>query len=197
MNENKLKAKDLITIAIFTVISLLIYAAYSVIAGTLPLLYIFFVPVVVIPLGIPWCYLRAKTPRRFGTLIQCILFGLILFLITGAWFILAGAALGGVLAELASGFGKYKSFKLNVFGFALFGMAYNVSEFILFLVARDYYYNFALESGMNAEYMNAVLLIINWPMLLLTTALSAVGAAIGMLLGKKLLKKHFIKAGMV
>jgi hypothetical protein len=50
---------------------------------------------------------------------------------------------------------------------------------------------------MTAEYMDALLNYVSGPLLALTSMLSAVGAVIGMLLGRVFLKKHFERAGIV
>jgi energy-coupling factor transport system substrate-specific component len=150
-----------------------------------------------IPCGVVWAYLRVKVPKRFAILIQSVIFALIAFLMGSGWFVSAGIFVGGVLAELLAGAGGYRSFGWNVAGYAVFAICLNLGIFAIILLARDYYYDFCVESGMAAEYMNALLDFVNVPLLALTSALSAAGAAIGMLLGRVFLKKHFVKAGVV
>ena len=50
---------------------------------------------------------------------------------------------------------------------------------------------------MTVEWTNAFLNFMSWPVLLGTGALAIIGAVIGMLIGKTMLKKHFVKAGIV
>jgi len=64
MNANKLKAKDLITTAIFTVVTIIVFFAGSMTFGMVPLLYPFLVAAVSIPGGIIWAYMRVKVPKR-------------------------------------------------------------------------------------------------------------------------------------
>jgi energy-coupling factor transport system substrate-specific component len=104
---------------------------------------------------------------------------------------------GAILAELLARAGGYKSFKWNTAGYAAFAVCLNLGIFAIMLLARDYYYNFCIESGMTPEYMTALLDFMSGPLLLLTSALSAVGAVLGMLLGRAFLKKHFQKAGII
>jgi hypothetical protein len=49
---------------------------------------------------------------------------------------------------------------------------------------------------MNKGLMDFLLGFMSWPTLLMTSALSAAGAIVGMLIGKAFFKKHFKKAGI-
>jgi energy-coupling factor transport system substrate-specific component len=197
MNTNKLRAKDLITIGIFTVVFIAIYFVCAIPLGLIAPLYLFCVPIAMIPCGIVWTYLRAKVPKRYALLLQGVLFAVIVFLLGSGWFVSVGVMIGAILAEAFAGIGKYKSFKWNVVGYAAFAVLLNLGTFAIILLARDYYFDFCIESGMDASYMNSMIDFVSGPLLLLTSALSAVGAVIGMLLGKVLLKKHFKKAGLL
>ncbi|MDR1272395.1 MAG: MptD family putative ECF transporter S component [Clostridiales Family XIII bacterium] len=197
MNTNKLRAKDLITIGIFSVVFILVYMACALPTGLIVQLYPFCAGIAMIPCGIVWAYLRTKAPKPLATLIQGVLFALIVFIMGSGWFVSVGVFAGAVLAELFARAGRYKSFKLNTAGYAAFAVCLNLGMFGIILFARDYYYNFCIESGMTAEYMEELMNFINGPLLALSSALAAMGAVIGMLLGRTFLKKHFIKAGIV
>jgi energy-coupling factor transport system substrate-specific component len=193
----QLKGKDLINLAIFSLLFFLIFMAVALPTGLLVFLYPFCVGIAIIPCGIVWAYLRAKVPKRFGMIIQGVIFALTAFLLGSGWFVAAGLLAGGILAELLSGVGAYKSMKWDTAGYAAFAVCYNLGMFALILFARDYYFDFCVESGMDAGYMNALIDFFSGPMLLLTSALAAAGAVIGMLLGRRFLKKHFERAGIV
>jgi energy-coupling factor transport system substrate-specific component len=197
MNQNKLKAKDLITTAIFTLLYLAIYSVVSTLIWMSVALIPFCVAVAMIPCGIVWSYMRVKTVKRFGILIQAALMAVIAFIIGAGWNASVGLLIGGLLAELLSGVGKYRSFKWNLVGYAVFAIAYNLGLYAIILIARDYYYEFCVRSGIDAKITESLINTMSGPLLLLTCALSAAGAVIGMLLGKLLLKKHFKKAGIV
>jgi energy-coupling factor transport system substrate-specific component len=197
MNTNKLRAKDLITTAIFTVVFLVVVFACSMTIGMIPLGYPFLVAVAMIPGGIVWAYLRVKVPKRFCVLIQGVVVGLLFMLLGSGWFIAVGSAVGGVVAELISAAGNYKSNKINIISYAAYGISLNMGAFAIVLLARDYYYNFAIQGGMDTAWMDTFTRFMNWPILALTSALCVVGAVIGMALGKAMLKKHFVKAGIV
>jgi energy-coupling factor transport system substrate-specific component len=197
MNTNKLKAKDLITIAIFGVVFILVYMACALPTGMLVPLYPFCVGIAMIPCGIVWAYLRAKAPKPLAIFIQGVLFAVFTFIMGSGWFVALGILIGCTAAELLAGAGKYKSFKWNAAGYAAFAVCLNLGLFAIILLARDYYYDFCIQSGMTAEYMEELLSFISAPLLALSSALSAIGAVAGMLLGRVFLKKHFVRAGIV
>jgi energy-coupling factor transport system substrate-specific component len=197
MNADRLTAKDLITLAIFSVVFIVVYMVCAIPTGLIVPLYPFCVGIAMIPCGIVWAYLRTKAPKPFAILIQGILFAAIVFIMGSGWFVAAGILIGAILAELFSSVGRYKSFKWDVVGYAAFSVCLNLGIFAIMLLARDYYYEFCIESGMTAEYMEALLGFVSGPLLVLTCVLSVAGAIIGMLLGRTFLKKHFVKAGIV
>jgi energy-coupling factor transport system substrate-specific component len=197
MNEHKLKSKDLITIAIFTVLFVLVYFAVATLAVMAIFLYPFCVALAMTPCGIIWAYLRVKVPKRFAILLQSVLFALLFFLLGSGWFVALGALVGGVLAELLSRAGKHRSFQWNAAGYAALAASLNMGVYAIILFAPGYYYGFGVESGMDAGYMEFQVSAVTGPLLLLTTALTAAGAAAGMLFGRAMLKKHFEKAGII
>ena len=197
MKTNKLTAKELINTAIFSVVFALIVFVCSMTVGMIPVVFPFLVPICMVPCGIVWVYMRVKTPKAFSILIQCAILTLMLFIVGSAWFIVLGMLVGGVLAEIISGIGKYKNFTLNTIGYAAYGLAFNFGGFALILFAREYYREFMAGNGMESDYMITLLDFFSLPVFLVTTALTIVTAVVGMALGKKLMKKHFEKAGIV
>jgi energy-coupling factor transport system substrate-specific component len=206
MNENKfesgsaggkLKAKDLITTAIFTVVFIIVVLACSFTFGMIPLGYPFLVSVIGLVGGTIWVYMRVKAPKRFTILIQTAVMTLVLAMFGTGWSLSLGFFTGGILAELITSAGKYKNFALNTAGFAAFCFCVHIGAFLVCLVARDQYYDFCVSGGMTTEWTETFLNFMSWPVMLGSGALAIVGAIAGMLIGRAMLKKHFVKAGMV
>lgn len=197
MNTNKLRAKDLITTAIFSVVMILIFFVGSMTFGMVPVLYPFLVAFVCIPGGIVWAYMRVKVPKRYSIIIQCSVITLVFFLMGIGWSLALGFLSGGILCEIISGAGRYKSFRLNIIGFAAFGLCVHTGAFLIALMARDYYYDFCVNSGMTSDWTDAFLDFMTWPVMLGSGVVVIIAAVGGMLLGKAMLKKHFVKAGIV
>ena len=197
MNENKLRAKDLITTAIFTVVTIIIFFAGSMTFGMIPVLYPFLVAFISVPGGIVWAYLRVKVPTRFAIIIQSVVTTLVFWFAGIGPFLALGFLVGGLFAEIIAGIGKYKNFALNAAGYAAQAFCVHLGAFLVAIVARDYYYDYCTTGGMSVEWTNTFLNFMSWPVMIGTGVLAIIGAAAGMLLGKVLLKKHFQKAGMV
>jgi energy-coupling factor transport system substrate-specific component len=197
MNTSKLRAKDLITTGIFTVVFTLVVMVISLTFGMIPVVYPFIVAIGMIPCGIVWAYMRAKVPKRFCILIQCTVLSLFLLLTGMGWYGVLGVFVGGVLAELIAGIGKYKSFKLTVLSYAAFGLCFDLGGFLVILLAGDYYYENSIALGADTVYMDALMKFMSGLVLATACALTVVGAVAGMLLGRAFLKKHFERAGIV
>ncbi|MDR1422896.1 MAG: MptD family putative ECF transporter S component [Coriobacteriales bacterium] len=197
MDTNKLRAKDLITTGIFTVVFTLIVMVVSLTLGMIPVVYPFIVAIGMIPCGIVWAYMRAKVPKRFGILIQCTVLALFLLLTGMGWYGVLGVFVGGVLAEIIAGIGNYRSFKLTVLSYAVFGLCFDLGGFLVILLAGDYYYKNSIALGADTAYMDALMNFMSGPVLAVACVLTVIGAVVGMLLGKAMLKKHFVKAGIV
>lgn len=194
---NKLTSRDLITTAIFSVLFIVVLFIAASIMGMLPITMIFYGALSGIPCGIIYMYMRAKAPKRGTIMIQAILVAAICFLMGTFWTFAAGTVIGGILAELISSRGGYVRFWKNTIGYVVFMSCIWVGQMLPIAMAKDIYLKFALESGMSAQYMETMMNYLNLPVFLLGLCVTAVFALLGALLGRKLLNKHFVKAGIV
>jgi energy-coupling factor transport system substrate-specific component len=197
MTQEKLKAKDLITTAIFTVIFVIVTFACVMALGMTVAGYPFFASASGLVCGVIWLYMRLKVPKRFTILLQSIVCALLFFCIGAGWFIPSGIIAGGALAEIITGAGNYKSFKFTAIGYAVYGFCFHWGSFLVVIFSRDYYYNFALANGTSRQQLDMLMPLMSWQLLLLGGILCVIFSVIGMFIGRALLKKHFVKAGMV
>ena len=68
MESTKLRAKDLVTTAIFTVVFFAVIMLGSMTFGLVPVLYPFLVSFIATVGGTIWSYMRAKVPSGFRSL---------------------------------------------------------------------------------------------------------------------------------
>jgi len=192
--SNKLQIKDLITVGIFSAINLLVMTTASLLALVpivLPLLTI----IVPIAAGIPFMLFIAKV-KKFGmVLIMSALFGLLmLFTGMGIWTLPISLFIG-LICEFILKSGNYKSIKRSVLVSGVFSISI-IGNFMPFFFVSSSYVE-AMRRGYGDEYTNAALALFpEWSLPLLIVA-CFVGGIIGGLLGRAVLKKHFIKAGIV
>ena len=194
MNQ-KLQAKDFITIGVYTAIMLVVVMAISML-GFIPI----FIPLltVLVPLigGIPFMLYTTKA-RKFGmTTIMSLLIGLLFTAMGhGIWAIII-SLVSGLLADLIMKSGNYSSTKKSIMGCSVFFL-WIIGNFIPIILTREQYYLQLVDGGYGTEYADALMkLIPDWSLLPLTLVTLVFGILGGML-GKKMLKKHFQRAGMV
>lgn len=202
MENSKLKVKDLVNIGVFVVIYFLIlgissmtfvFLGMTMVKSTLALLCFALAPFVTgIILGTPVILLMAKLQKPWGFFTFGILSPILLWLSGHNSFI---PAVGGVLlaavAEFILYLGKYKSFKAMLIAYAY----YNIWTMlpladILFVRAK----RLKMIQKMGLALVNNVF---TTPNVLLILMFALVGGVLGALLGKKMLKKYFTKAGIL
>ena len=192
-NENKIKGKDLINIGIYAAIYCVIMTCIAML-GYIPIM----MPMlsVIGPLigGIPMMLFYTKT-KKFGMItIMGIIIG-VFFCITGMGIypVIFGTVLG-LLADLIAKSGEYKSFVKTLLSYGLLSITLFGNYMPLFIDREAY---FASREKFGQEYVETLGNIMqNWMIPVLIIASFAFGV-LGALLGKALLRKHFVKAGIV
>lgn len=193
--SNKLQAKDLINVGIFTAIYFVVMFAVMML-GYIPV----FIPLlaVLIPLvgGIPFMLFLTKV-KKFGMM-------LIMVILICTFFLVSNAAVGiwvlsiGVVCTLIAEFilrsGGYESAKKAILAYGLFCL-FLFGNYIPIYIARNAYYE-NLAAGSGTEYADALMRFMpDWtaPVLVIV---SFVFGILGGILGRGVLKKHFQRAGI-
>ena len=192
--NNKIEAKDLITLGIFTVIYFVIGAALSVLVA-IPVMVPFFPSIWALVNGTVFMLYSTKV-EKFGLVtLMAVLSGILVGLTgMGFWCVPAGIVFG-LLGDLIMKRGKYKNFKLNLIGYSVFALWTSGSLIPWFFFAQDTAARY-VESGAGAEYGTQVMAYTPWWSLILFVALNFICGMAGGILGKKIMKKHFEKAGI-
>ena len=178
--NNKLQAKDLINLGLFTVLYFVLGCCVAIPIGFVPI----FLPI----LGALWTLI---TGIPFAALNVCVVNDLAGM---GYW----GVSLGlifGLLGDLILKFGNYKSAKRSLIGYAVFSL-WMVGTYIpMYFMVEDSRASFAASFG--KEYADKVMAVMPMWSIVLVIAGIFICAIIGGMIGKALLKKHFVKAGIV
>ena len=186
--NNKLQAKDLINLGLFTVLYFVLGCCVAIPIGFVPI----FLPMIT---GIPFMLFLTRV-KKFGMVtLMAILSGLLMGLTgMGYW----GVPLGlifGLLGDLILKFGNYKSVKRSLIGYAVFSL-WMVGTYIpMYFMVEDSRASFAASFG--KEYADKVMAVMPMWSIVLVIAGIFICAIIGGMIGKALLKKHFVKAGIV
>lgn len=191
--ENKLQAKDLIRVGIFTAIYFIVFFTIGML-GYIPIMYVFIPVLIPIATGIPFMLFLTKV-NKFGMVtIMSVLLGIFMFATGHTWIPILTAGVCGVLADLIFKSGGYKKMKTTVLGYAVF-CVWSIGAMLPLWVMRDSFFDY-IESSMGAEYADKVLALTpTWALFVFIAAAFLAGIA-GAYLGKAVLKKHFDKAGI-
>ena len=196
MNDNKLKAKDFITVGIFTAIIFAVEFACGMLGFIHP--YIVASYVIMIPLvgAIPMMLFYTKI-EKFGMLtLMSILIAIIMFVTGMGWLGAPLIIISGVIADLIAKKGGYKSFKNTVISYGVFCLWICANYFPVIVTAASYRQSL-LDGGYSAEYCDNLFRAINGKTIAILLILCFVFGVIGAHLGKAVVKKHFEKAGIV
>ena len=191
-NSNKLNGKDLINIGIFTAIYFVVIMALAML-GFISI----FMPTysILMPLlgGIPFMLFLTKV-KKFGMVwIMSILMGLLMWLTGMAYYALIIGSVTCLIAEFVLKGGEYKSAKRAVIVHAIFCF-WIVSNYIpLFFFADKYW---STRQNFGQEYIDALTKMFPKWMFPVHIVLCFGFGILGGLLGRKILKKHFAKAGI-
>lgn len=136
--------------------------------------------------------LVSKTKKPGAFFIIDVIFGLMMSAAT--WMIPVCMAIGGLLCELCLKKGKYQDGVWTYLGYLFFNAGL-ISEFFPLWITKKSYLAY-VTSTMSAEYAEILGKIISTPSLIIIIVLEFAGAWIGYMFGKKVMKKHFRKAGL-
>lgn len=191
--KNRLTAKDLINVGIYTAIYLVIFFVIGML-GAVPILYPTIFILIPILTGIPFMLFLTKV-EKFGMVsLMGIILGVFWYFMGYTWLAPAVYIPMAIIADVVMNTKKYKSFKVNTIGFWLFSCAELGCQMPMWVMADTYMEGVKQQMGEQfatdlAKYMPP------W-MGIAAIGIMFVGAVIGANLGKKMLKKHFERAGI-
>ena len=192
--NNKLNTKDLINVGIFTAIYTVIFFTVSMI-GLIPvfmLLLPFLIPFVG---GIPFMLYLTKV-NKFGMVtITGILVSIILFASGQAWPVLVITVPSALIADLIFKSGGYKNWRKTHLGFCIFSL-WIIGSLLPLWIMRDSYIELG-RAGYGDTYVDTLISLTPVWVLPILVVLTVIGATAGAYLGRRVLRKHFIRAGIV
>ena len=192
--KEKLQAKDLINVGLFTVLYFVLGCCVAIPIGFVPI----FLPVLgalwTLITGIPFM-LFAVRAKKFGMVtLMAILSGALMgFTGMGFWGVPMGVIFGFLGDKLMQS-GAYKSAKKTILGYGVFSL-WMVGTYIpMYFMVEQSRADFA--AGFGEEYADRVMSVMpTWSIVLVIAGIFGC-AILGGLLGKAILKKHFVKAGI-
>ena len=192
--KTKLTTKDLISAGAFGAIYLILLTVLStMIMPVAPVLFLATPLVAGIVLGSVYMLYALKVPRTGAVLILAVLVGLATSMAT--YYPLIASIVWGLLSELIIAGKRRHSAKALAASYCVFNLT-SMGPFFAIIVGKDAFLT-AVSSYYGTEYAATLdALTPDWVVLVLI-ALALLGGLLGGLFGKRILNKHFIKAGIV
>ena len=192
--NNKLQTKDLINLGLFTVLYFVLGCCVAIPIGFVPI----FLPILgalwTLITGIPFMLFLTRV-NKFGLVtLMGILSGLLMGLTgMGYWGVPLGLVFG-FIGDMILKSGDYKSARKGLIGYAVFSL-WMVGTYVpMYFMVEASWKSFADSFG--NEYADKVMAVMPTWSIVLVIAGIFVCALIGGVIGQKLLKKHFEKAGI-
>lgn len=194
MQKKGLTARDLINVGIYTAIYLVIFFVTGML-GAIPFLYPALYILVPIVTGIPFMLFLTKV-KKFGMVsIMSVIVGVFWYFMGYTWLPIVVFIPCGVIADLVLKSGNYKSFRKNVIGFWLFSCGMIGCQAPMWIMADTYMAG--VSQSMGEQYAAGLAKYMPPWMGIAAVVILLVGSILGALLGRKMLKKHFERAGIV
>lgn len=199
MNKtNKLTVPDLISIGVFTalyfvLVTIATFASVAIFPGFNNVILPAFCALIS---GCVYTLLVVKLQKFGGISVMGIVMGLF-FMISGHFIIsFAANIVMGIVADCVAKVGKYKSKKWIILSYVLFSYGL-FGPVIPMWFMKDAYVANLVARGKDAVYIAELFANINMVTFVLAVVATLICALVGGWFGMKMIKKHFVKAGIV
>ncbi len=190
-----LAAKDLVSVGIFSALFLVFALVGGIFFAPNPVL-TFYMPVgSALLCGPVYLLMLAKIQKRFVVSILGVILCIIWFVTGMHWAMALGYLVMGVVADLVAGIGKYKNKKINSLSYILISLG-GTASYLVFFANPDGWAKTMLGNGTEQSYIDTMRSTGTvWIMVIMLVG-TILAAAISALVGCKMLKKQFEKAGI-
>ncbi|MFI3257549.1 MAG: MptD family putative ECF transporter S component [Spirochaetales bacterium] len=197
MNDYKMQTRDYITGGIFSLIYTVVTFVVGAITQSNPVTFLFMPMAVAIFSGPVYMLYVAKIPKRGSIILLGLIAGILSFIGGMFWMMGLFFVVFGIIADCICAIGKHKSFKLNLLSYAFFAISPGGGHLAMFFL-QSQFDEFMQQKGDISMFEESINLVAqNWWVAALITLGSMACGVVGGLIGKKMMKKHFERAGIV
>ena len=192
--DRSLKPKDLITVGIFTALYFVVFFGFGMLGFFGPAVHAVGIVLGSLANGIVFALYVTRIRKPGMVFLTAIVSSLLMVLTGHAWTTLITAAVFSVLAELVLAGGRYRSARASVIAYGVFSLWVAGPILPLYLQHDAYIANIGEQMG--EDYARA------WDTLFSPTFMAGLlvvvflASCLGGLLGQKMLRKHFVRAGI-
>ena len=194
-NKKGLTIRDLVTIGVFSALFLVFALVGGIFFAPNPVL-TFYMPVGnALLCGPVYLLMMAKVKKRFAASILGAVLCVVWFVTGMHWAMALGYLVMGVAADLTASAGKYQSRKLNSLSYILLSLG-GTASYLVFFATPDSWAKTMLGNGTEQSYIDSMRAAGTSWILIIMLAGTVTAAAVSALIGCKMLKKQFEKAGI-
>ncbi len=192
--QAKLKIKDLITIGVFAVVYVAVMMLIAVIE-VMPVLLLVFPALNALVQGVVVMLFMAKVPKKWALFIFAMIPPILFFAFGNHYVVLIHGLIVATLAELIFRAGGFTSFKHNAVAHAVMSLLV-FGSYIQIFVVHDRYLKMTADA-LGKDYAERMEQLLSYPVFVLLYVSAFAFGLVGAVIGKKMLTKHFEKAGIV
>ncbi len=197
MNKNGLQTRDYISIGVFSLIYFVIAFVIGGIAQMTPVTFPFMPMAVAFFAGSVFMLYVSKIPKHGSISILGILAGILLFVTGMFWMMSVFFVIFGFIADFVCSTGSFRSFKRNLLAYCIFALS-PMGAYVPMVLIPAQFDEFMQRKGDVSSFTGIINDIrANWWAIPLMISGTLICAVIGGFIGKKMLKKHFEKVGIV
>lgn len=191
----RFSARDLLNVAIFAVILIVLTYTIGMLGIISPLVWVLAIPLQALAGGIPVALFLTRV-RHAGMFTLFAAVVALFYLLSGNTVVGTLCVIGfGLLAEVILWAGRYRSRWAVIWAYTVFALSF-LTPFLPLLIDRAAYFASASWAEMGAEYIAAADALLTGPVLIGVGLAIAVAGFLGGLLGSAMLGKHFVRAGL-
>ena len=194
----KLEVSDLISIGVFSALYFVVVAIATFVSSILlgGYAYVLLPAVAALLAGSIYMLMVAKVQKFGGITMMGVVMG-VYFFISGHFIVsFAANIVCGILGDLIAKIGDYKNKMLILISYIVFSYGCTGPVLPMWFLRNQYIANLEAR-GKSAEYIADMFANINSTTFIICMVSILVLGAIGGLIGQKMMKKHFVKAGII
>lgn len=192
----RFSTRDLVGVAIFAVIMIVVTYAIGMLGILSPLVWLAVILVSVLVSGIVFTLFTTRVKHAGMVTLLGVVVALFYLLTGNTIFSMLGIILLAVLAEVVLWVAGYRSRWAAIWGYTIFALAF-FTPFLPLVFDRENYLRSPSFTVMGDEYVAGADALITLPVLVAPAIVIAVAGFLGVLLGSAMLRKRFLRAGLV
>jgi len=192
--DRSLKPKDLITVGIFTALYFVVFFGFGMLGFFGPAVHAVGIVLGSLANGIVFALYVTRIRKPGMVFLTAIVSSLLMVLTGHAWTSLLAAAVFSALAEVVLARGHYRSARASVIAYGLFSL-WIVGPILPLYFQHDAYMA-DMRTEMGEGYAQAWEALFSPAFLAGLLTLVFIASCLGGLLGQKMLRKHFVRAGI-